>query len=107
MAALRLTISRQEETHPKKAHPQKKTHYLSRSFFGLGLNKEKKRIKEAYITKRAATLRMLQNVLGLPRRLSKYRSDLAGASRNPISNLKGISGSVPVSLRDPCWYGLG
>ena len=56
MAALRLTISTQEQPTQKKPPPQKKTHYLSRSFFGPGLNKEKKRIKEAQITKRAATL---------------------------------------------------
>ena len=52
MAALRLTISTQEQHPPKKTQPpQKKTHYLSRCFFGPGLNKEKKRIKEAQIPK--------------------------------------------------------
>ena len=56
MAALRLTISRQEETQPNKTHPPKKSHYLSRSFFWSRLELEKKRIKEAQIIKRATTL---------------------------------------------------
>ena len=57
MAALKLTISTQEQHPPNPPPPTKKKRIIRAGhFFGPGLNKEKKRIKEAHNIKRAATL---------------------------------------------------
>ena len=57
MAALRLTITTQEQHPPKTPPPPKKNRIIRAGhFFGPGSNKEKKRIKEGHNIKRAATL---------------------------------------------------